>query len=168
MRSFAATILTVLPAPRALRALRAATVVTVTSLCAVTAVSVAGCNRPAPVAPTTATTAAVDMHGTWKNERGSELRIDQIAGDAFTGRFRSGVGHGDPQQWFPATGFVHGDVVGFAVDFTTAGSVASWAGQVMDDKLVTQWHLSRDVPDAQEHDQIWSTIMSGQDTFTRE
>ncbi len=126
------------------------------------------CNRtPPPAAPSATDAPAIDFTGTWKNERGSELRVDSVVDGKLTGKFRSAVGRVDPSTWFPAVGFVHGDVVGFTVDFGSAGSVASWAGQLDGDKLMTQWHLARDVPDAEEHEKLWSAILAGADTFTR-
>ncbi|HEY4220626.1 MAG TPA: avidin/streptavidin family protein [Myxococcota bacterium] len=127
--------------------------------------NLAGCT---PSAPAPAPSSAVDMVGTWKNERGSELKIDVVTAGQLTGHYRSAVGKVDGATWFPTVGFVQGDVVGFTVDFTSAGSVASWAGQLEGNQLKTQWHLSRDVPDAEEHEKLWSSILSGSDTFTRE
>lgn len=115
----------------------------------------------APPAP------AAETGTLWRNERGSELRVDTVVDGRLTGAFRSSVGRVDEGTWYPATGFVRGDVVGFVVDFGTAGSVAAWSGQIDGDRMATQWHLSRDVADADEAAELWSSVLSGADTFRR-
>jgi hypothetical protein len=110
----------------------------------------------------------VDLTGSWKNERGSELKIDSVVDGKISGGFRSGVGRVDPSSWFPLTGFIRGDVVGFVVDFGSAGSVGSWAGQIDGKRLVTTWHLARNVPDADEANALWSAMLTGSDVFVRQ
>jgi hypothetical protein len=109
----------------------------------------------------------VDLKGSWKNERGSELKIDSVVDGKISGSFRSGVGRVDPSASFPLTGFMRGDVVGFVVDFGSAGSVGSWAGQIDGNRLVTTWHLARNVPDEDEANALWSAMLTGGDVFTR-
>lgn len=110
--------------------------------------------------------------GTWRNERGSELVITSVTGGLLRGTFQSAVGRVDSSARFDLVGVVRGDVVGFSVDFGPVGSVASWAGQVEErpgeTRLVTQWHLVREVPDADEAQKLWSSTLSGADIFFRQ
>ena len=141
------------------------------SLAAFALVTVAGGTSCAPAAVTTspvAVAAAVDVVGTWKNERGSLLVIDAVLDGKLQGSFRSAVGNVDPSKSFTLVGVVRGDVIGFTVDFGAAGSVASWVGQVEGETLRTQWHLSRDVSNDDEASKLWSSTMSGADAFVRQ
>lgn len=130
----------------------------------------AACSPSATSTASTATPslATIDVVGSWKNERGSLLVIDAVVDGKLHGSFRSAVGKVDPQKTFALVGVVRGDVVGFTVDFGAAGSVASWVGQIDGDTLRTQWHLSRDVADADEAAQLWSSTLSGADAFVRQ
>jgi hypothetical protein len=115
--------------------------------------------------------------GTWVNERGSQLVVDTVDADGhFHGAFRSGVGNVDPSAAFRASGIANGDVVGFSVSFGGAGSVATWSGQLTraddeggapEDRLVTTWHLARDVADAEEAKGLWASTLTGHDVFRR-
>lgn len=130
-------------------------------------VAAIACTPSAP-ATTVAPAAAVDVVGSWKNERGSLLVIDAVVDGKLQGTFRSAVGNVDPSKSFALVGVVRGDVIGFTVDFGAAGSVASWVGQVDGDTLRTQWHLSRDVVDQDEAAKLWSSTLSGADAFVRQ
>ena len=120
-------------------------------------------------APKTLADPAVDMRGLWHNERGSAMRIDAVDADGrIAGAYQSAVGRAQPGAWHPVTGFVHGDVVAFAVAFPEAGSAVSWSGQVDGEgRIVTLWHLAKNVPDADEAKGLWAGILSGADTFSR-
>jgi hypothetical protein len=132
--------------------------------------------RSAPVVETARAPAAA-LVGTWQNERGSQLVIDTVDADGhFHGAFRSGVGNVDPSAAFRVSGIANGDVIGFSVAFGGAGSVASWSGQLTraedeggapEDRLVTTWHLARDVADVDEAAQLWAATLTGSDVFRR-
>lgn len=131
----------------------------------------------APVVVEAARATAAGLVGTWTNERGSQLVIDAVDVDGhFHGAFRSGVGNVDPSAAFRVSGIANGDVVGFSVAFGAAGSVATWSGQLTqgkddggatEDRMVTTWHLARDVADADEAAQLWSSTLTGNDVFRR-
>ena len=64
-------------------------------------------------------------------------------------------------------GIANGDVLGFSVSFGASGSVASWTGQVDGTRLVTMWHLAREVTDSKEPADLWGSIVTGPDVFVR-
>ncbi len=138
------------------------------ALCLVAALSLsslAACEQAA--VPAAAGRTAVDLTGHWQNERGSVLVVDSVVDGVLKGTFTSTVGKANSKVAYPITGFVNGDVVGFVVNFGESGSVATFAGQLADEGLRTQWHVSRDVADADEPKQLWSSVLTGSDTFTK-
>lgn len=66
-------------------------------------------------------------------------------------------------------GFIAGDLVAFSVDFGRYGSLASWVGQITheDNTIDTNWHLVREVADAEEPSRVWADTLTGCDLFTR-
>ena len=112
---------------------------------------------------------AHDLDGAWRNESGSTLIVEVAADGRMAGRYCSELGRVEPESCHPLTGWVTGDVVGFAVKFDPPGSVTAWSGQVGEDVagryLRTLWHLSRDVPEAEEDDRLWESVISGFATF---
>ena len=142
-------------------------------------VAIAACTeeKTTSVAAEAARAPAAALVGTWSNDRGSQLVIDTVDADGhFHGAFRSGVGNVDPSAAFRVSGIANGDVVGFSVAFGAAGSVATWSGQLTrakdeggapEDRLVTTWHLARDVADADEAAQLWAATLTGSDVFRR-
>jgi len=109
-----------------------------------------------------------DITGVWVNERGSAVTFTEIDG-LLSGTYSTQLGNPDPDSRFPLTGFVEGDQVTFTVNFKGYGSLTSWTGQMSEDAdgpyLRTLWHLTRDVPDAEEDDDLWSSIIAGNATF---
>lgn len=141
----------------------------------------AGCSEPTvpavPAVDEAARAPAAELVGTWQNDRGSVLVVDSVDADGhFHGAFRSGVGNVDPGAAFKVSGIANGDVVGFSVAFGKAGSVATWSGQLTraaaesgaaEERLVTTWHLARDVADADEAAGLWASTLTGSDVFRR-
>ena len=107
------------------------------------------------------------VSGQFRNARGSVLSLQTGPGGTLSGTFRSAVGNVPGTTRFPVVGVVNGDVTGFVVDFGKAGSVGSWSGQLRGDELVCLWHLSREVPDADEATALWSSVLTGSDVFVR-
>lgn len=108
------------------------------------------------------------FEGQWVNERGSAVTVTETAG-LLSGYYNTQLGNPDPASRFPLTGFIEGDQVTFTVNFKGYGSLTSWTGQISEDAdgpyLRTLWHLTRDVPDAEEEDDLWSSIIAGNATF---
>ena len=108
------------------------------------------------------------LEGVWVNERGSAVTFTESDG-LLSGYYNTQLGNPDPESRFPLTGFIEGDQLTFTVNFKGYGSLTSWTGQMSEDAdgpyIRTLWHLTRDVPDAQEEDDLWSSIVSGAATF---
>jgi len=120
--------------------------------------------KPAPVLP-------VDFNGAWYNDMGS-VAVLSVTDGQVSGTYRTNVGQPDKSQSFPLIGFVQGDQITFTVNFKTYGSMTAWVGQlVLDDKgapyIRTLWHLTKDIEDAKETDDIWGSIRTGASTFRR-
>ena len=64
-------------------------------------------------------------------------------------------------------GVANGDVLGFSVSFGASGSVASWTGQVDETRLVTMWHLAREVTDSKEAADLCGSVVTGSDVLAR-
>ena len=111
---------------------------------------------------------APDVKGVWVNERGSAVTFTTNKG-LLSGHYNTQLGNPDPKSRFPLTGFIEGDQLTFTVNFKGYGSLTSWTGQISEDDtgpyIRTLWHLTRDVPDAEENDDLWSSIISGAATF---
>jgi hypothetical protein len=113
---------------------------------------------------------ATPLQGEWVNESGSLMIVsvnDQTG--QLSGRYCSELGRVDPDSCHPLTGWITGDVVGFSVRFDPPGSVTTWSGQISQDStgpyLRTLWNLSRDVPEAEEDDRLWESVISGYAVF---
>ncbi len=111
-----------------------------------------------------------NVTGTWVNERGSSVTFAE-AGGLLSGHYNTQLGSPDPATHFPLTGFREGDQLTFTVNFKGYGSLTSWTGQMSEDTdgayIRTLWHLTRDVPDAEEEDDLWSSIIAGPAEFRR-
>ncbi|WP_427453178.1 avidin/streptavidin family protein [Litorimonas sp. WD9-15] len=110
----------------------------------------------------------VEITGIWANERGSAVTFTEADG-LLSGYYNTQLGNPDPAARFPLTGFIEGDQVTFTVNFKGYGSLTSWTGQMSEDAdgpyIRTLWHLTRDVPDAEEDDDLWSSIIAGNAVF---
>lgn len=109
-----------------------------------------------------------NISGEWANERGSSVTFEEHDG-LLSGYYSTQLGNPDPASRFPLTGFIEGDQVTFTVNFKGYGSLTSWTGQITQDAdgkfIRTLWHLTRDVPDAEENDDLWSSIIAGSANF---
>ncbi len=115
-----------------------------------------------------ATASAEDVSGTWVNERGSAVTFTVKEG-LLSGYYNTQLGNPDSKSKFPLTGFIEGDQVTFTVNFKGYDSLTSWTGQISQDDqgpfIRTLWHLTRDVPDDQENEDMWSSIVAGSANF---
>lgn len=133
---------------------------------AVSCSSAQGSDEPAP--STLSAPASDTIAGLWENDRGSHVRFTANGGD-LSGVYHTNVGQPDKSQSFPLRGFVQGDQVSFTVNFKGYGSMTAWVGQITEDAdgpyIQTLWHLTRDIDDADEPDDLWSSITAGASTF---
>ena len=117
---------------------------------------------------TSAAAEDVSVTGVWVNERGSSVTFTENGG-LLSGYYNTQLGNPDPASRFPLTGFIEGDQLTFTVNFKGYGSLTSWTGQISEDAqgpfIRTLWHLTRDVPDAQEAEDMWSSIIAGSANF---
>jgi hypothetical protein len=108
--------------------------------------------------------------GVWENDRGSAVTF-KTEDSLLSGFYQTNVGQPDKSQKFPLTGFTEGDQITFTVNFKTYGSMTSWTGQLTQDEtgayIRTLWHLTRDVADPQEDDDLWKSITAGASNFRR-
>jgi len=111
------------------------------------------------------------FEGAWENDRGSAAVLKELPDGRLTGHYQTNVGQPDKGQKFPLTGFAEGDQLTFTVNFKGYGSITAWAGQHSVDEegefIKTLWHLTRDVDDAKEDDDMWGAITAGASTFRR-
>ena len=119
--------------------------------------------KDAPTAP--------DFNGAWENDMGS-LATFTIKDGEVRGTYQTNVGQPEKSKLFPLIGFVQGDQITFSVNFKTYGSMTAWTGQlILDDKgaptIRTLWHLTKDIEDHKEKDDIWGSIRTGASQFTR-
>jgi hypothetical protein len=116
---------------------------------------------------------AEDFAGSWFNQHSSEMKLKVSANGVLSGTYRTGVGSPNQKEEFPLTGFVTGDQISFVVNFGKYGSMTAWVGQHFFDQesktgtIYTFWHLSQDVPDPQEKDKLWASVLTGSDRFSR-
>jgi len=82
-------------------------------------------------------------------------------------QYNTNVGQPDKGQSFPLTGWADGDNLSFTVNFKGYGSITAWVGQIEGEQLKTLWHLTRDVEDEAEADDMWKSVTSGASVFTR-
>jgi hypothetical protein len=120
--------------------------------------------EPAPL-PT------VDFEGTWENGLESTMELS-VSGNNVTGIYRTNVGSPKPTEEFDLTGYVTGDLISFTVNFGKYGSLTAWVGQHTEPEagqfeIKTLWHLTKNVPDNDEPDDLWSSILAGANSFTR-
>ena len=112
-----------------------------------------------------------DFGGMWYNDMGSVAEV-KISDGVVSGTYRTSVGQPDKSQSFPLVGLVQGDQITFTVNFKGYGSMTAWVGQlVLDDTgrpyIRTLWHLTKDIEDAKEKDDIWGSIRTGASAFRR-
>lgn len=116
-----------------------------------------------------AQTEASPIEGLWMNEAGSAVHLDVDDAGALTGFYQTELGAPDADSQFPLTGWVNGDALAFSVKFEGFGSITSWSGQLSEDEdgpfIRTLWHYTKDIPDADEAEDLWRTINAGAATF---
>lgn len=114
----------------------------------------------------------IDFSGTWHNQHASEMDITVHADGTISGKYRTGVGSPTSAEEFALVGFVSDDLIVFSVNFGKYGSMTSWSGQHTKDKaeverILTMWHLAKNIPNEHEDKKLWAGVWSGCDTFLR-
>ena len=108
--------------------------------------------------------------GQWENDRGSAVTFEVKEG-LVSGYYQTNLGQPEKSQKFPLTGWAEGDQITFTVNFQGYGSLTSWTGQMSEDHqgpyIRTLWHLTRDVPDEKEDEDLWGSITAGASEFRR-
>jgi len=113
-----------------------------------------------------------DFNGIWKNGVGSEMHLEVGTDGSITGIYKTGVGKPEPAEEFNLTGFAANDIIGFTVNYGKYGSITSWVGQHTVDVegkaiIKTLWHLTKDIEDDKEAEDLWSSVLAGSSTFTK-
>ncbi|NNC37031.1 MAG: avidin [Acidimicrobiales bacterium] len=113
----------------------------------------------------------VDFNGAWNNDMGSQAVFTVTDGEV-RGTYNTNVGEPEKGQSFPLIGFVQDDQITFTVNFKGFGSMTAWVGQLTFDAesepyIRTLWHLTKDVEDTKESDDIWGSIRTGASEFRR-
>jgi hypothetical protein len=112
----------------------------------------------------------VDFSGYWWSNRcGQVILVEQ--GNRLEGQYIPSSGPQSGQR-LPLTGFRSGgDLISFVVNFGINGPITAWAGQhiVQEniENIVTQWHMTIDVPDEEEEADLYKSIWTGADIFVR-
>jgi hypothetical protein len=93
------------------------------------------------------------------------------AGNAITGEYASAVSdEGAQTPSFPLFGTTSDDLIAFTVNW--GAEITSWIGHAAiadhNPEILTLWQLVKCVPDIQDPETQWKTIMSGADTFHRD
>lgn len=113
---------------------------------------------------------SVDFNGAWNNDMGSQAVFIVKDGEV-RGTYNTNMGEPDKGQSFPLIGFVESDQISFTVNFKGFGSMTAWTGQLTEDDkgepyIRTLWHLTKDVEDAGEKEDIWGSIRTGASNFS--
>jgi hypothetical protein len=111
------------------------------------------------------------LNGLWVNEAGSAVEITVYETGELRGYYQTELGDPDAATRFALIGWTQGDILAFSVRFDGFGSITSWSGQLSEDQdgpfIRTLWHYTKDIPDAEEAEDLWKTINAGAATFRR-
>jgi hypothetical protein len=108
--------------------------------------------------------------GKWQNELGSVMDLDVVNG-LVNGTYNSAVSATGAPVTGKIKGFAKADILALVVRWNIpAASMTSWVGQVErrgGDRIRTLWHLVQDVPDQDEPQELWASVLTGTDLFRR-
>ena len=119
---------------------------------------------------TTAAAMPANIAGRWNNELTSWVELKVGVSGALSGHYHSAVGlNGQPVDIDDLTGWVHGDLVIFAVRWPDA-AITSWLGRHRisssgDESLETLWQMT--VMNEDGNGGFWHSILAGADIFKR-
>ena len=130
----------------------------VAALCISCAVALAEDTRP------------MDFSGDWWSNRCALATLVE-QGSLLSGVYIPSFGL-EAGRKLPLTGFRSGlDLISFVVNFGSNGPITAWAGQHAvegkTEKIITQWHMTIDVPDEDEAT-VYKSITTGADVFVRD
>ncbi|MDX7902465.1 avidin/streptavidin family protein [Acinetobacter baumannii] len=113
----------------------------------------------------------INFLGEWVNELGSTLIIKSANNQQITGEYKTAKGAPTPTESFPLVGFISGDLISFTVNFGIYGSLTSWVGQHTIEKakevIKSTWVLAKNIKDEDEDKNIWGSVLTGSNSFTR-
>jgi Avidin family len=110
------------------------------------------------------------LRGTWRNELGSELVLEDDGNGAMNGTYRSGKG-GMEGAAYPVCGAYDPApsgscrVLGFVVDWTELHALTVWSGQYQsdDETIRATWLMTTETDKTEE----WKSTFVGHDVFRR-
>lgn len=115
---------------------------------------------------------SIAFGGKWKNQLGSIMDI-KITGNKVTGKYDTAVGAPGNIETFDLIGVVNGDLISFVVDWGVYGSITAWVGEHTADagggneRIVTMWHLVKNISEDDEKSSLWGAFLVGSDIFNR-
>jgi hypothetical protein len=113
---------------------------------------------------------APNFDGDWTNKLGSAMHLT-VAGNQVTGDYTSAVSGGGGTAHGSLLGYINGSIICFLVHWDAAPSITAWAGHLVKeagaDVIETLWHLPMKMQNPDDPDQLWSSIFTGTDSFTR-
>lgn len=114
--------------------------------------------------------ATIDFSGEWQNQLGSIMDLS-MSGQSLSGRYKSPVSGDGTSVGGDLVGWVDGDLISFTVNWTTPASLTAWTGQLVDESgretIKTLWHLVKNIADADEENGLWTSTLTGTDSFWR-
>ena len=116
------------------------------------------------------------LTGTWINQNGSTLELDEATDGRLYGRFLSRKGRTAEGVYYPVLGVRNNGVAAFFVNFkdpaTNLGSITSFSGRIVEGEpartLHTVWTLAREFQDSEGTNptQAWNAFLTNADVFT--
>ena len=98
--------------------------------------------------------------GSWKNQYGSQLSIENDDNGHIKGSFRSAVDKSIPAT--PVDGLCTGNLIVIIAPSEKEGEkIAAWTGILRDDRIETLWHVAAGSKGT------WEAFLTGADIFTR-
>jgi len=121
------------------------------------------------LAPAAAAAAQIDFTGTWKNELGSEMTLVQN-GSVLTGKYESAVSGGGGKILGDLSGWGSGRLISFSVNWPS-DAITAWVGHLVtengSDAMETLWQMATRMPDPTDPNELWESVLSGADRFTK-
>ncbi|MDX0426881.1 hypothetical protein BMJ32_13100 [Sinorhizobium medicae] len=118
---------------------------------------------------TAPSTATANFSGRWQNDLGSTMFL-AVSGGRLDGTYTSAESAKGGPITGDVIGFVNGDLISFVVNWPTA-AITAWVGQQTEESgttvLKTLWQMTTNIADAEEPEQLWSSIWAGADIFRR-
>jgi hypothetical protein len=97
----------------------------------------------------------------------------KITGNQVTGKYDTAVGAPTNIETFDIIGVVNGDLISIVVGWGQYGSITAWVGEHTADagggneRIVTMWHLVKNISEDDEKSSLWGAFLAGSDIFKR-